>query len=197
MTTRKTTRERRQEIVAAAIEIMGQRGLRAFTAANLARRVGIKDGTIFRHFKDMNEIAGAALERLQALMEQEQPAVDDPLERLEAFVSSRLRSAAAQPGILSLIFSDQLAHALGAEGPRRVAALRNKGREIIRSWLGEAAEAGRLRAELDIDSAVVVVTGAVMGFLFAAKDGAITGSHEQAARRVWSTLAQLLVGQTR
>ncbi|MFZ1613040.1 MAG: helix-turn-helix domain-containing protein, partial [Holophaga sp.] len=69
MTTRKSTQERRREIADAAIKIIGERGLREFTAAQLAREVGIKDGTIFRHFKDMNEIKLTVLDRLQELLE--------------------------------------------------------------------------------------------------------------------------------
>lgn len=192
MTSRKPTEERRREIADAAIKIIAERGLREFTAANLAREVGIKDSTIFRHYKDMNEIAGAVLDRLQNLMVEEQQSTGDPLERLEEFVLSRLRSVAVQPGIQSLVFSDMISQALGAGGTGRVAALRNRGREVVRSCLHEAAGKGLLREDLDIESAVVLVTGTVMGFLFAVKDGAIEGSADQAAQRAWRALLQLL-----
>ncbi|MFO8071765.1 MAG: TetR/AcrR family transcriptional regulator [Polyangia bacterium] len=193
MASRKSTDERRREIVDAAIEIIGERGLRAFTAANIAREVGIGDGTVFRHFKDMNEVAVGVLDRLQELMDEAPRSTQEPFERLEEFVLDRLRSIALQPGIQSLVFSDQISQALGADGPRRVAALRNRGREFIGSCLREADEKRLLREGLDIDSAVVLVTGAVMGFLFALKDGAIEGPADQAARRAWRTLEQLLV----
>ena len=192
MASRKPTEERRREIADAAIKIIAERGLREFTAANLAREVGIKDSTIFRHYKDMNEIAGAVLDRLQDLMIEAQQTTGDPLERLEEFVLSRLRSVAVQPGIQSLVFSDLISQALGAGGPQRVAALRNRGREVIRSCLREAAGKDLLREDLDIESAVVLVTGTVMGFLFAVKDGVIEGSADQAALRAWRTLLQLL-----
>jgi AcrR family transcriptional regulator len=192
MTTRKSTEERRREIADAAIKIIGERGLREFTAAHIAKEVGIKDGTIFRHFKDMNEITLAVLDRLQELIDAAPQSTGDPLERLEGFVLSRLRSVAVQPGIQSLLFSDQLSHALGAEGPRRVAALRNRGREFMRSCLREAAEKGLLSEDLDIEAAVVLVTGMVMGFLFAAKDGALPTPAGEMDRRCWQTLRSVL-----
>jgi AcrR family transcriptional regulator len=192
MRTRKPTEERRREITDAAIEIIAKRGLREFTAANLAREVGIKDGTIFRHFKDMNEISASVLHRLQEMLGAVPEPTGGPLERLEVFVLSRLRSVAVQPGIQSLVFSDQLSQILGAEGPRQVAALRNRGRDYIRSCLREASEQGLVREGLDIESAVVLVTGLVMGFLFAVKDGAIEGSIERAGQRAWRTFARFL-----
>lgn len=192
MTTRKSTEERRREIADAAIKIIGERGLREFTAAHIAKEVGIKDGTIFRHFKDMNEITLAVLDRLQELLEAAPQSMGDPLERLEGFVLSRLHAVTVQRGIQSLLFSDQLSHALGAEGPRRVASLRNRGREFVRSCLREAGEKGLLREDLDIEGAIVLVTGMVMGFLFAATDGALPAPAGDMERRCWQTLRAAL-----
>ena len=190
---RKTSEERRREIADAAIKIIGERGLREFTAARLAEEVGIRDGTIFRHFKDMNEITRAMLDRLQELIEAAPQSTGDPLARLETFVVSRLRSVAANPGIQSLIFSDQIPHALGPEGHRRVAALRNRGREVVRSCLREAADRHLLREGLDVDGAVLLVTGMMMGFLFAAKDGALPAPIGEMEKRCWQTLRSALV----
>ncbi|MBK8480915.1 MAG: TetR/AcrR family transcriptional regulator [Proteobacteria bacterium] len=192
MTTRKSSGERRTEIADAAIKIIGERGLREFTAAQVAQEVGIKDGTVFRHFKDMNAIAEAALDRLQALVGMSPPPTADPLEGLKEFVLSRLRSVTAQPALQALLFSDQLSHALGAEGPPRVAALRNRGRAFVRSCLHEAAEQRLLREDLDLEAAVVLVTGMVMGFVFAAKDGAWVAPIGEMEQRCWETLRSML-----
>ena len=43
MTTRMPTAERKAQIVDAAIKIIGEKGLREFTAAQIGREVGIKD----------------------------------------------------------------------------------------------------------------------------------------------------------
>lgn len=192
MTTRKSTEERRREIADAALKIIGERGLREFTAAQIAQEVGIKDGTIFRHFKDKNAITLAALDRLEELLGAEPRSNQDPLDRLGEFVMSRLRSVAVQPGLQSLIFSDQISHAMGVEGPRRIAALRNRGREFIRSCLSEALEKGQLREALDIDCAVLLVTGMVMSFLFATKDGALATPVDEMEKRCWQTLLSMI-----
>ncbi len=192
MTNRKTSEQRRREIADAAIKIIGDRGLREFTAAHLGAEVGIRDGTIFRHFKDMNEIAQAVLGRLQELLEASPPPAGDPLARLREFLMKRLLAIAVQPGILSLLFSDQLSHALGADGPRRVAALRNQGRLFVKSCLLEAREKGLIRQDIDLEATVLLVTGMVMSFLFASKDGALSTGLEEMAERSWQVLLSML-----
>lgn len=193
MNSRKPTAERRTEIADAAIKIIGERGLREFTAAQIAEEVGIKDGTIFRHFKDMQEIVAAVFDRIEEILTSRAPSrKSDPLERLEAFFMDRLRAVATQPGLLSLIFSDQLAHAMGNEGVRRLARLRDAGREQIRGCLREAEGAGLISKGTDIESAVLLINGMAMSVLFASKDGALDAPIEKVARRTWKTLLDML-----
>ncbi len=193
MTARKPTEERRVEIANAAIKVIGDQGLRVFTMARLAEEVGIKDGSIFRHFKDKQEILNAVIERIEEILAATAPSeLADPLERLEAFLTTRMRAVASQPGLLSIVFSDQLAHAMGEEGRRRVAELRNRGRDFVRSCLEEAVEKKLINGETDVESATLLINGMVMSLLFAAKDGAIKGPIDRAGRRAWRTFALLL-----
>ena len=68
----------------------------------------------------------------------------------------------------------------------------NRGREVVRSCLREAGEQGVLREDLDIEAAVVLVTGMVVGFLFAATDGALPAPAGEMERRCWRTLRSVL-----
>jgi AcrR family transcriptional regulator len=193
MTLRKSTQQRQTEIANAAIKIIGDQGLRDFTIARLAQEVGIKDGSIFRHFKDKQDILNAVIERIEDILLTDAPSeLADPLERLEAFLMTRIQAVASQPGLLSIVFSDQLAHAMGDEGHRRVAQLRNRGREFVRSCLEEAAKKKLIDPDIDLESAALLINGMVMSLLFASKDGAIQGPMDQVGRRVWRTFARLL-----
>jgi AcrR family transcriptional regulator len=181
------------EIANAAIKIIGDQGLRDFTMARLAEEVGIKDGSIFRHFKDKQEIFTAVIERIEEIVVATAPReLADPLERLEAFFTTRMHAIASRPGLLSIVFSDQLAHAMGDVGRRRMAELRNHGRSFVRSCLEEAVAKKLINSDTDIESATLFINGMVMSLLFASKDGAIDGPIEQAGRRAWRSFVQLL-----
>lgn len=56
----------------------------------------------------------------------------------------------------------------------------------------ETGESHLLREDLDIDGAVVLITGTVMGFLFAAKDGALPAPAGEMEQRCWQTLRSAL-----
>lgn len=192
MAIRKSSAERRQEIADAAIKVIGERGLREFTAANVAREVGIKDGSIFSHFNDMAEVAGAMLDRVQALLEPIDLSIADPVDRLRTFVLGRLHAVSLRPGIQSLLFSDQISHALGDQGPARVAALRNRGRAVIRACLEEGVRVGRIKPDLDVEATILLITGLAMGFLYAAKDEALPAAGQGIEARAWQLVRALL-----
>jgi len=56
-------RERRRQIVDATIAIIAEDGLAAWKTAELARRVGVSEPTLFRHFANKEEILTAAVHR--------------------------------------------------------------------------------------------------------------------------------------
>ncbi len=193
MTTRMPTAERKAQIVDAAIKIIGEKGLREFTAAQIGREVGIKDGSIFRHFKNKNEIVMAVLDRLEGVLNDTiPPPNDDPLKRLGEFFLARLEIVGSQPGVQSLLFSNQLSHAGGKAGLKRVMKLRKQGRDFIKSCLLEASEKKLIRHDLDLTDILVLFNGAVMGFLLIVQDKAIEEPIEKRAAHVWQTLISLI-----
>lgn len=193
MTTRMPTEQRRQQIAEATMKIIGERGLREFTAAQVAAEVGIKDGTIFRHFKNKEEILDSVLELLEeTLIESLPPMTADPLERLGAFFMSRLKLVAAHPGIQALVFTDQLSHGLSAQGKLRLISLRNRGRQFMHACLTEAQQRGLLKPSIKPEVMVLLVYGTVMGLVFSAGDGALEGPIEEVGGQAWEEIESIL-----
>lgn len=53
---------RRDDIVLKAIEIIDEKGLQGLSTREIARRVGISEGTIFKHYRSKNDIILAVLD---------------------------------------------------------------------------------------------------------------------------------------
>jgi len=194
-TKRKSSEERRLEIANAAIKIIGEKGLRKFTTAQIAEEVGIKDGTIFRHFKNKREILSVVIDRIEEmLVARAFLPKGEPLERIESFLTSRIATVASNPALLSLLLSDQIAHAAGDMGQRRISSLRNRGREFLRTSLQQAVDNGDLPADTDVDSCVILINGMVLSILYAAKDQALEAPVPVVADRTWKTLLHMLKG---
>jgi AcrR family transcriptional regulator len=190
---RMSTEERRVQITRAAIKIIGEEGLREFTVAKVAQEVGIKDGSIFRHFKNKGEIVSSVLDNLEEVLSQSiPPKIDDPLERLGQFFKNRVKILTSQPGIRSLVFSDQLIHAGGDADLKRVIALRKKARDYIQSCLHEASQKGLIRKDLNVANILIVFHGMVMGFLFLSGESAIQGTIENRTKKLWKTFTSMI-----
>ncbi len=204
MTQRLSKQERRQQIAEAAIDLIGEYGLREFTAAHIAEMVGIRDGTIFRHFKDKREIMIAALDRIEQIMLDsaapllqavaEAEGQDDPLQRLRGFMLARVELLTKRPGMFAIIFSDQLAHAIGPEAVQRVRGFRQQGREMMYASLQQAQQQGLIRPELDLDSVNMLLHGLVISLIYNQRDGLLQGPVREAAEKNLDNLLQMLRG---
>ena len=69
-------RDTRSAIIDAAVTVLGRDGPHGFSAASLAREVGISKATLFHHFTTIDEIPTAAFERMIA----DNLAIDMPLD---------------------------------------------------------------------------------------------------------------------
>lgn len=194
MTRRKPTEERRRQIAEAALEILGEKGVHHLTAMELARRVGIADGTIFRHFPGKTEIIRAAIgvvaDRLFEGFPPEDPA---PLDRLERFFLQRVRLVRRFPAVLRVAMSDRLAEAAGAEGVELVRSIQERSQSFIATCLSEAKARGDIGKDLD----PVVLSWAVLGALRGAALGDFPfsdtpGRRAMTPERAWANVSALL-----
>ncbi len=93
-----------------------------------------------------------------------------------------------------------VAHLLGPDLPRlgrqrspvgrRAQKPRSGFHQVVPSR-GSARRASSRRT-LDIEAAVLLITGMAMGFLFASKDGALTAPIDEMERRCWQTVRSIL-----
>lgn len=64
MGSRITGEERRRQIVAVTVRLVGQYGLEGTTLSRVAREVGVTQMALYRHFQDKDDILAAAFESL-------------------------------------------------------------------------------------------------------------------------------------
>ncbi|MBL9017005.1 MAG: TetR/AcrR family transcriptional regulator [Myxococcales bacterium] len=193
---RQRTEDRRPQIADAALRIVATRGVAQLTAAEIGREVGIADSTIFRHFRDMDEVILVAIERVQACLAESFPAATGPaLTRLRAFFLARLALVRQRPEILRLATSDRLEQVAGAEGARRLRDSIQRSKQFIDTCLREAQASGDISSELD----PVVLGWVVRGTLQSAVAASVRQppSALPSAETTWNVLDALLRGRPR
>ena len=193
MAERQPTEERRRQIADAALRIIAENGLRRFTAAELGRVVGIADGTIFRHFRNKQEIVAAAVERMgEILFADRPPENDDPLERLGLFFLQRVEMLQAHPYVAQMMFSNQLSLAAGSNAAAEVRRLQERSRSFVRDCLEEAGARGLLQRDLPVDDLLLLVLGALQSLVLLSREGMLEGSPVVRAQRIWTTLEHIM-----
>lgn len=112
MLEKKSTRIRKEEIVQAALEVVGSRGVRALTISAIAGSAGMSEANIYRHFSSKDEIFSALAEFIGSAVMGNAAAIAGgsrkPLEKLETIFFSHIAVIAEHPGIPRFVFSDDV-----------------------------------------------------------------------------------------
>lgn len=107
---RKKTEIRQEQIKKAVLEIISKEGLNNVSTRNLAKKVGITEGAIFRHFKTkrdiilgiMEDVKNELITDLRKISVSDKPAE----EKLFNFLCTHVRYLIRNKGITILLFSE-------------------------------------------------------------------------------------------
>src|SRR5712691_11296299 len=104
----------RQRLVRAALELFTARGYEATTTAAIARKAGVAEGTIYRHFESkqhlLNELyRGAARWAVRLVREAEGAggAGGDPREKLRSLAHALVQGATRERAVVQLFFLER------------------------------------------------------------------------------------------
>ncbi len=112
MIPKKSTRVRKEEIVRAALDVIGRSGVRSLTIAALAATAGMSEANIYRHFGGKDDILAALADYIGTAVMGRAAAIAagsrTPLEKLESIFFSHMTLIAEQPGVPRFIFSEDV-----------------------------------------------------------------------------------------
>lgn len=112
MLEKKSTRIRKEEIVQAALEVIGSKGVRALTISAIAHSAGMSEANIYRHFRGKDEIYSALAEFIGSAVMGNAAVIAGgsrkPLEKLETIFFSHITLISENPGIPRFVFSDDV-----------------------------------------------------------------------------------------
>jgi len=190
------TEIRREQIAEAVLSLVAAHGVNRLSMARVARHVGLVPSGIYRHFKNKDEMILAALDRIEArLQENIQVAAEgnsDPLDQLRTLLMRHVRLIREGRAVPRIIFSDD-AH---SGHPERLARVQR----ILGAYLGRLAELvrqgqeqGRIRADLDASTAALMFMGIVVpaGILWHLTDGEFDVTKH--AERAWQVYRRAVV----
>ena len=159
------TRLRQEQIVEAALELVGEHGVSALSIGSIAQKVGIVPSALYRHFKSKDEVLNAVLdsikERLLQNAEQVTQEAPDALTGLKDLLMRHAQMLSENRAIPLIVFSD----GVYAGHPKRKAMVA----EIITSYLdkiqaiiSEGKKTGEIRKDVDPATTSVMFIGIIL-----------------------------------
>ncbi|KXB05212.1 hypothetical protein AKJ49_01240 [candidate division MSBL1 archaeon SCGC-AAA382A03] len=195
--TRKTTKERKKEIVEATLDLVGEKGIGSLGTSQIADRVGFSEAAIYKHFSSKKEVIRATIQTAgKNLIETLTGSIknvdtDDNLVKLKKVFESHMKFIGDYPGITRLLFSDEI-HFNEEDLRNDLFNIVTRYRSIIKDLLEQGIEKGQVRNDLDLDSAFTFYFGMIQSqILFWSLTGGEESLEDQASE-LWKLFRKLV-----
>ncbi|MFT4710191.1 MAG: TetR/AcrR family transcriptional regulator [Planctomycetota bacterium] len=168
---RKASSERRQEIALAVLDLIGAKGAKSLTSAQISNHLGLSAGAIFRHYAGLDEMLEAAVDIAIDLVEQSFPDKNaDPKARLLQLGLDRVAIVRTHPGISWLLLSDQGLLGVPEPAAKRIRALVQRSQRFVAQALKQADAAGDLQPDAKPDVSAILLMGAIHALIRTGKN---------------------------
>lgn len=194
MPPKKNTHIRQKEIIQAALQVLGEKGVNGLTITEIASRAGMSDANIYRHFKGKQEIFEALGDFIgEAVMDKASrigAKKGSAVEKLSLIFRSHASLIAANPGLPRFIFSEEI-H-LGNQHLTATIAGKMAGYiETLSTVIAEGIKTGELRSVSPRETAITLL-GMIQ---FTALRWSITPGAfnlDTEAQRLWANFLRLI-----
>jgi AcrR family transcriptional regulator len=160
--------ERRDVTVETVIALAAEQNPAEITTMAIAKRMGVTQGALFRHFASKDAILAAAMdwvaERLLARVNTATAAAGSPLAALQAAFMAHIGFIAEHPGVPRLLFGE-LQRAGPTPAKTVVRTLIERYAERLGQLIAEGRRRGELRATLDERAAATMFIGMIQGLV--------------------------------
>lgn len=163
---RKTSEERRKEVVDATLELVGEEGVGSLRTSQIADRVGFSEAALYKHFPNKKEIIRATIQTagnklIESLTKEiEETDTKDNLSKLRKAVKTHLKFISEQPGITRLLFSDEVHfNEKGLRNELLKVVTEYKG--IIKNLLEDGIAEDQIKKDTDPDAAFTIYFGII------------------------------------
>ena len=160
--------ERRLVTVETVVELAGEQNPSEITTAAIAKRMGLTQGALFRHFPNKDAILQAVMEwvaeRLLSRLEKAVNAKSSPLEALESMFMAHVTFIAEHPGIPRMLFAE-LQRSGETAAKRMAQTLLQRYEERLYRLFEQGKTRGEIDEKLDNEAAATLFIGTIQGLV--------------------------------
>ncbi len=146
------------------MEIISEEGLPNLVMVKIAKRIGVTDAALYKHFSSKNDMLLFMIEELEQSMITELAEhignTQGPIERIHSLFRFQLDFIEKNKGIPRIIFSESLQKQNPAI-KAKIAGILGNYLEILKGLLEAAKAEGLIKEEIDVDAAAAIFIGMV------------------------------------
>ena len=159
---RKTTDIRQEEIKQAVLDIIYTDGLKNLSTRNLAKRIGMSEGSIFRHFATKQDIILSIINDVEddfiGQLRKVSTTDEDPEIRLKKFICVTIEYLIANKGITMLLFSEA-SHNNDAALKIQLQKIFNNQKILVSKIILDGISAGTWDESIPVDNLAMLYMG--------------------------------------
>jgi AcrR family transcriptional regulator len=169
MVVKRKKRDRRKEIIEQAMDLILSKQSRRLTLANVAEKIGVTEGSIYKHFKDKKEIIETMVRTLELdlipSLAKTRNQGKDPVRTMENLLRSHLSSPKKQKEV-ALIVSLVISYLGDKRLRKKITKLVNSYIRGVEGIIRQGQEAQIIRKNLDASAAASLFLGLIYWLTF-------------------------------
>ena len=157
--------DRQQQIINAAIQLIADNGIQKLTIKNLAKKIGLAEGAIYRHFDSKIDILFGILTIFEAnrnisLKHLQNADGLNALEKLKNLFQQRFEQFSKNPAIAAVIFSEEIFQN-DKRLSEKVFTIMEDSQKVVRQVIEIGQRTDQLRDDISAIQLSLLITGAL------------------------------------
>lgn len=160
--------ERQKEIIQASYDLIAESGIQGLTIKNLAKRIGITEPAIYRHFENKIQILVALLDLLKKhstdIFNTELTSDSSSLQKVEQLFEKHFKSFAEIPSLASVVFSEEIfrnEETLTA----KISEVIEHNSQTLMTIIENGQQRNEIRTDIEAGHLVIVIMGSLRLFV--------------------------------
>ena len=187
--------KRQLEIIDAATELIGEKGIQNLTTKNLAAKIGFSEPALYRHFKGKNEILASLLrfyaEMLGTGLEDINKMEISSLDKIQEMIKFQFNNFVKSPAIIMVIFAEtsfQYENSLS----KSVSLILAKKRHLVGLTVESGQKLNEIREDISADQLTTMIMGSMRFTVLRWRLGGFSFDLLEEGETLCNTMIQLL-----
>ncbi len=159
---------RQIEITEVALELINEKGIQGLTIKNLAKKIGITEPAIYRHYDSKIDILIAVLDlfkqNTEQLFERELQNGNNAIDKIEHLFTQHFTTLSATPSLVSVIFSEEIFR----NEPvliDKISEVIDKNDKILTTIIVNGQKSGEIRTDIEAKYLSTIIIGTLRLFV--------------------------------